>query len=364
MNLAVAVLPGDGIGPEVTAAGLDVLHAVAKRGGHTLELTEHPIGWGAVQVCSDPLPAETAAACMEKRAVLLGAVGHPDADGVAPPLRPESGLLRLRKELGCFANLRPARISESLVDVSPLRPDVVRGTDLIVVRELAGGIYYGRASEAAGSGRSSNTMEYTADEVRRVAKIAFQLARVRRGEVVSVDKANVLAVSRLWRSVVDETARAYSGVKCRHMLVDRAAMELVFHPTSFDVILTGNLFGDILSDQAASLTGSLGLLGSASIGGRTDLYEPVHGSAPDIAGRNVANPIGMIASIAMMLRNTFDLPDEATMVETGIETVLAQGFRTPDLVYGESNQVGTRQFGELVAAACTEKNISAAAAAR
>ena len=354
MRLGVVVLPGDGVGPEVTAAGVEVLRAVADRCGHTLEITEHPVGWRAVQVCGDPLPAETAAACLASGAVLLGAVGDPDSDRAAPARRPEAGLLRLRKELGCFANLRPARISEHLVDVSPLRPDVVRGTDLVVVRELAGGIYYGEASEAVGGGRASNTMEYTADEIRRIANVAFKLAQTRRHDVVSIDKANVLAVSRLWRAIVNETAEGYPDVTCRHMLVDRAAMELVFHPTAFDVILTGNLFGDILSDQAASLTGSLGLLGSASIGGHTDLYEPVHGSAPDIAGRDVANPIGMMASIAMMLRETFDLHAEATLIEDGVEAVLAQGFRTADIAGPGSTPVGTKQFGELVSQTCIE----------
>ena len=356
MIIDLAVLPGDGVGPEVTAAGLDVLRAVCRRYAHTLHLAEYPVGWAAVHEYGDPLPTKTLAACLAKKAVLLGAVGDPDADRLPPTQRPESGLLRLRKELGCFANLRPARISTSLVGVSPLRAEIVNGTDLVVVRELAGGIYYGEESEATNGTRASNTMVYSVEEIRRVAQVAFELARTRRSEVVSIDKANVLAVSRLWRSVVEDVAHAYPDVKCRHMLVDRAAMELVFHPTSFDVILTGNLFGDILSDQAASLTGSLGLLGSASIGGRTDLYEPVHGSAPDLAGRDVANPIGMITSIAMMLRNTFDLQDEATLIEDSIEAVLERNFRTADIADRDSTRVGTKQFGELVSQTCAETN--------
>ena len=359
MKLHVAVLPGDGVGPEVVKAGLTVLSVVAEKFGHDLATKERLIGWSAAQTCGDPLPAETVAACMEADAVFLGAVGDPEANGVAQALRPESGLLRLRKELGCYANLRPAKMSGHLLDCSPLRPDVVRGTDLIIVRELAGGIYYGPARE--GSNHASNTMEYTADEIRRVARVAFEWAQHRRGDVVSVDKANVLAVSRLWRSVVDEIAGSYPEVRHSHMLVDRAAMELVFRPASFDVVVTANLFGDILSDQTAALVGSIGMLGSASIGGGTDLYEPVHGSAPDIAGRDIVNPIGAITSIALMLRHTFGLTDEARVVDDAVDSVLAQGFRTADILDATSKGVGTNGFGELVAAACAADDCDATA---
>ncbi len=352
MRLDIAVLPGDGVGPEVVAAGLTVLEATVQRFGHRLVVTRHPIGWAAATSCGDPLPAETRDACLDAQAVLLGAVGHPEGDNAHPTLRPEAGLLRLRRELGCYANLRPVTVSKHLADRSPLRGEIVRDTDLVFVRELAGGIYYGASEEDAGSGRAANTMEYTAAEVRRIAKVAFELAASRRGEVVSIDKANVLAVSRLWRSVVDEVAKSYPKVTCRHMLVDRAAMELVFRPSAFDVLLTPNLFGDILSDEAASLAGSIGLLSSASIGGHTDLYEPVHGSAPDIAGTDWVNPIGMIASIALMLRHSYGLRQEAETVEGAVEVVLAAGYRTADIRSDSGKCVGTQEFARLTADAC------------
>jgi 3-isopropylmalate dehydrogenase len=329
--MKIAVLPGDGIGPEVTAGALRVLNAVADTAGHTVEAHEYPMGWASARDGGDPLPQTTLDGCLAARAVFLGAVGHPDADSVDPERRPERGLLRLRQELGCFANLRPARSWDALVDLSPLRPAVLRGTDLVFVRELSSGIYYGESSFDRQRGVAKSTMAYTREQVERVARVAFDLARQRRGSVVSVDKANVLAVSRLWRITVDAVAAEYPDVSLRHMLVDRAAMELVLDPRQFDVVLTGNLFGDILSDEAAAFSGSLGTLSSASIGGRVDLYEPVHGSAPDIAGRDVANPMGAILSIALMLRHTFGLEAEAKVVEEAVDAVLARGLRTRDL---------------------------------
>ena len=345
MLLEVAFLPGDGVGAEVTRAALDVLHAVADGWGHRVEASEHPIGWAAVQGTGDPLPRPTLDACRAAPAVFLGAVGHPDAAGAPRGRRPEDGLLRLRSELGCFANVRPVRVSDSLVASSALRPEVVRGTDLVIVRELAGGLYYGtpRGWEPT-VGQAVNTLSYTDDEVSRIADIAFALARARDGRVTSVDKANVLEVSQLWRRVVDQVAPAYPDVEHEHMLVDRAAMELVLRPSRFDVILTENLFGDILSDAAGALTGSLGVLGSASLGGTTDLYEPVHGSAPDIAGRDVANPIGAMASVALMLHHTFGLNEEADALEAAAEDTLVAGLATADLVRGGEAAVGTGAF--------------------
>jgi 3-isopropylmalate dehydrogenase len=345
--MKIAVLPGDGIGPEVTAGALRVLNAVADTAGHTVEAHEYPMGWASARDGGDPLPQTTLDGCLAARAVFLGAVGHPDADSVDPERRPERGLLRLRQELGCFANLRPARSWDALVDLSPLRPAVLRGTDLVFVRELSSGIYYGESSFDRQRGVAKSTMAYTREQVERVARVAFDLARQRRGSVVSVDKANVLAVSRLWRITVDAVAAEYPDVSLRHMLVDRAAMELVLDPRQFDVVLTGNLFGDILSDEAAAFSGSLGTLSSASIGGRVDLYEPVHGSAPDIAGRDVANPMGAILSIALMLRHTFGLEAEAKVVEEAVDAVLARGLRTRDLTVTDGWLGGEAFAGEI-----------------
>lgn len=352
MKIEIVVLPGDGIGPEVIAEAMKVLRAIAHAFGHEVVWETHRIGWEAIQNGGDPLPDSTLQACLSAKAVLLGAVGHPEAERSADGPRPEAGLLRLRRELGCYANLRPARMSPHLIELSPLRPNVVCGTDLIIVRELAGGVYYGGTIRDDRARRVSNAMTYSAAEIERVARVAFELARRRRGDIVSVDKANVLAVSKLWRSVVDQIRGEYRSVNCRHMLIDRAAMELVFRPVSFDVVLTPNLFGDILSDQAAALTGSIGMLGSASLGGRSDLYEPVHGSAPDLAGRDVANPAGAIFSVAMMLRETFRLREEADAIEEAVESALADGLRTGDIAAPGSPQVGTRAFGDAVAERC------------
>ncbi|MFP3948806.1 MAG: 3-isopropylmalate dehydrogenase [Longimicrobiales bacterium] len=350
-SMKIAVLPGDGIGPEVTDVAIRVLRAVAERTGRTLEAETHPVGWTAVQEAGDPLPAATEKACLDADAVFLGAVGSPEADDAPKEHRPETGLLRLRQLLGCYANLRPARVSEALVSTSPVRADIVRGTDFLVVRELAGGLYYGEPRNEGpeeGDDPAVNTLVYRRSEVERIARVAFEAARTRQGRVTSVDKANVLEVSRLWRRVVDEVAADYPDVELDHMLVDRAAMELVLRPTRFDVILTGNLFGDILSDEAAAVVGSLGVLGSASLGGSTDLYEPVHGCAPELAGRDVANPIAAIASVALMLRHTFSMHEEADAVDDAVEELLAEGRRTADLAARGERSLGTRAFGNAV----------------
>jgi len=349
-KIRLVVLPGDGVGPDVSRVALDVLRAVLAGGRHELESEDRLIGWAAYQAEGTPLSDATIAACLEADAVFLGAVGHPEAEKVSPALRPEAGLLRLRSALGCYANLRPARAYAPILDASPLHPEVVSGTDLIIVRELAGGLYYGKSRET-GLGnrrRAIDTEAYSVTEVRRIAKVAFDLARARRKIVTSIDKANVLSTSRLWREIVNEVAAGYSDVKCSHMLVDRAAMELVLKPKSFDVMLMSNLFGDILSDEAAGVVGSIGLLGSASLGGKTDLYEPVHGSAPDIAGQDKANPIGAIVSVAMMLRHTFRLEKEAGKVEAALDRVLASGLRTPDVAGRAGANAGTRAFGAAV----------------
>ncbi len=346
-RLHVAVLPGDGIGPEVIDAALRILHTVARNGAHELVLAEHAIGWAATERHGDPLPADTLEACLAADAVLLGAIGDPAAEGAPPLQRPEAGLLRLRRELGCFANLRPARVPDALLEFSALKERVARGTDIMIVRELGGGIYYGEP-RGADEEHAWNTMTYSRAEVERVARLAFELAAGRRGRLTSVDKANVLEVSRMWRQVVTEIAGDFPNVRLDHMYVDRAAMELVLEPSEFDVIVTGNLFGDILSDQCGGLGGSLGLLGSASLGGRTDLYEPVHGSAPDIAGQGIANPIGAIDSVAMMLRHTFGLHHDAASVEAAVDEALRNGHRTADLRTEGGSALTTTEFTDVV----------------
>lgn len=345
-SFELAFLPGDGIGPEVGEAAVEVLRAAVERNGGSLRVRTLPVGWSAVEDHGEPLPDRTLEACREADAVFLGAVGSPEADGEPPERRPETGLLRLRKGLGCYANLRPARVSEALTASTPLREEVVRGTDFLVVRELAGGLYYGEPRHEGDP--SVNTMVYGRDEIERIARVAFEAAGERRGRVTSVDKANVLEVSRLWRRVVQEVAGDYPEVELDHMLVDRAAMELVLHPTRFDVLVTENLFGDVLSDEAAAVVGSLGVLGSASLGGTTDLYEPVHGSAPDIAGRGVANPMGAIASASLLLRHTFEMRREADAVDAAVEAVLDDGHRPADLASAGEDGVGTRAFTRRV----------------
>jgi len=351
MLLTLTILPGDGIGPEVTEQAVQVLQAVATAFGHELQLQHKLIGGAALAAVNDPLPQDTIQACLGSQAVLLGAVGNPAYDQNPGHLRPEAGLLRIRRELGAYANLRPAVFFPALEDCSPLRPEVVRGTDIMIVRELLGGAYFGqpRSIEGpAGERVAVNTMRYTEPEIERIARVAFDLAMKRKRKVLSVDKANVLECSRLWRVVVARIAKDYPEVKLAHQYVDSAAMLLVQRPTDFDVLLTENMFGDILSDQAGGVVGSLGLLASASIGGPVGLYEPVHGSAPDIAGKGIANPLGAILSVAMLLRHSFHLETEAVSVENAVSAVLAKGARTADLAGKSHAAISTAEMGQRV----------------
>jgi 3-isopropylmalate dehydrogenase len=356
MILNITVVAGDGIGPEVTEQGLLVLEAVASRFGHQTQLQHKLIGGAALAAVNDPLPADTIAACLASSAVLLGAVGSPAFDKNPGHLRPEAGLLRIRRELGAYANLRPAVFFPALEDCSPLRAELVRGTDIMIVRELLGGAYFGtpRSIEGeAGARVAVNTMRYAEHEVERIARVAFDLAIKRKKKVLSVDKANVLECSRLWRDVVTRIGNDYPEVKLGHQYVDSAAMLLVQRPTEFDVVLTENMFGDILSDQTGGVVGSLGLLASASVGGPIGLYEPVHGSAPDIAGKGIANPLGAILSVAMMLRHSFQLEKEAACVENAVSAVLAKGARTADLVGKGHTAISTAEMGRKVVGAIT-----------
>jgi 3-isopropylmalate dehydrogenase len=351
MLLKITVLPGDGIGPEVIQQAVLVLQSVADAFGHQLQLQQKLIGGAALAACNDPLPPDTTAACLSSAAVLLGAVGSPAFDHNPGHLRPEAGLLRLRRELGAFANLRPAVLFPALEDCSPLRPELVRGTDMLIVRELLGGAYFGQPRSIEGPPGSRvavNTMRYGEDEIERIARVAFELAMKRRRKLLSVDKANVLECSRLWREDVTRIGKDYPEVKLAHQYVDSAAMLLVQRPTDFDVILTENMFGDILSDQAGGVVGSLGLLASASIGGPVGLYEPVHGSAPDIAGKGIANPLGAILSVAMMLRHSFHLEREAACVQHAVSAALSQGARTADLAGKTHSAISTAEMGRRV----------------
>jgi 3-isopropylmalate dehydrogenase len=348
VNATILLLPGDGIGPEVVAAAARVLRAVAEKFNHTFDLQEAIIGAAALKRGLAPLPDETLAAARTANAILLGAVGDPAFDKGPSSQRPEAALLGIRKALGLFANLRPARVWPHLESAGPLKPEVLAGTDMLVVRELTGGLYYGepRGIEADGSA-AHNTMRYSRHEIDRIARQAFTAARKRRRRVTSVDKANVLETSRLWRSVVTDVGREFPDVTLDHMLVDSCAMRIALAPASFDVIVTENMFGDILSDEAGAVVGSLGLLPSASLGTGTGLFEPVHGSAPDIAGRNIANPIGAIASAAMLLRHALGLEKEAASIEAAIEHALKRGMRTVDLAQG-SAAVGTGEMAHAI----------------
>jgi 3-isopropylmalate dehydrogenase len=358
MLLKITLLPGDGIGPEVTAEAVRILETVAEVFGHQFSLTRKDIGGAGLVSSNNPLPNDTLQACLSSGAVLLGAVGGPAFDGVAGHMRPEAGLLRLRRELGVFANLRPAVCFPSLEDCSPLRAEVVRGTDVMIVRELLGGIYFGepRFTQGPNGQRSAtDTMNYTEPDIERIARVAFELARIRRRKVTSVDKANVLDCSRLWRDVVSRVAMDYPDIQLSHMYVDSAAMALVARPAEFDVLLTENMFGDILSDQAGGIVGSLGMLASASVGGAVALYEPVHGSAPDIAGCGIANPLGAILSAAMMLRHSFRLEAEAACVEAAVADVLSAGHRTRDLAKPGQEALSTSQLGALTVTAIKQR---------
>jgi 3-isopropylmalate dehydrogenase len=357
----VALLPGDGVGPEVVAEAVKVLEALAEVGGPTFRFLTGLVGGVALDATAEPLPAESIAICNNSQAILLGAVGGPQWDSKRPESRPEQGLLQLRQRLGVFVNLRPVRVLDSMLAYSALKPDRVRGTDLLIVRELAGGIYFGNPRgifAKNGERMGVNTEVYREHEVERVAHRAFQLARDRRRKLTSVDKANVLESSRLWREVVERVARAYTEVELSHLYVDSCAMALMDRPATFDVILTTNMFGDILSDECAVLPGSIGFLPSASLGEQQALYEPVHGSAPDIAGRSRANPIGAIASAAMMLRYSFRLETEAQAIEMAIERVLKRGARTAEIP-GRQRPVGTSKMGDLIATEA-RKNLKSA----
>lgn len=336
MKARIVLLPGDGIGPEVTYAARDALVAVGKRFGHYFEFAEHDVGGVAIDKTGDPLPGDTFEACRRSDAVLLGAVGGPKWDDPRLKRRPEQGLLNLRSGLQVYANLRPVKVFPALAALSPLKAERVIGVDMLVVRELTGGIYFGapkfRETLPGGGSRAVDTLEYTDTEVRRIAKMAFLLARGRRQKVTSVDKANVLESSRLWRQVVDEVSMGFPGIILEHRLVDSAAMRLIMQADSFDVIVTENMFGDILTDEAAVLAGSLGLLPSASLGDSgPGLYEPIHGSAPDIAGQGIANPIGAILSAAMLCRHSLHLVEEADALERAVEAAINAGARTADL---------------------------------
>ena len=349
MKLTITVLPGDGIGPEVIAESRRVLAAVCEKASHQLEVRELPFGSVALDTAGKGFPDETREACASSKAILLGAVGDPRHDHLPPSERPEAALLHLRRLIESFANLRPV-VSQYVSPRSPFKPEVLEGVDLLIVRELTGGLYFGEPRGVSGTGierRAVNTMAYSAREIDRVARVAFEAARKRRGRVTSVDKANVLECSKLWREVVSEVSSEYPDVKLDHMLVDRAAMELIARPAAFDVLLTSNLFGDILSDEASMLAGSLGLLPSASIGSGIGLYEPVHGSAPDIAGKGIANPVGAIASAAMLLRFSYELESEARLVESAIEAAFAAGCVTADLA-PSGRARSTREVGDFV----------------
>ncbi|MDE3149914.1 MAG: 3-isopropylmalate dehydrogenase [Acidobacteriota bacterium] len=352
MKLNILVVAGDGIGPEVTGEAVAVLKEIAAQGGHDFTFTEKRIGGVAIVKDGTPLPAETLEAALRSDAVLLGAVGGNEFNSLPPDKRPEAGLLQIRAALGGFANLRPAFAFKELTVNSPLRPEVVDGADILFVRELLSGLYFGKPREwNREAGEAWNTMRYTRDEVARVARVAFELARKRRKKVTSVDKANVLEVSQLWRATVNEVAADFADVTVEHQYVDAMAMHLMNRPRDFDVVVTENLFGDILSDEAAVITGSLGMLPSATIGGKVNLYEPVHGSAPDIAGKGLANPLGAILTAALILRHSAGLEAEAAAVETAVRKVLEEGFRTPDLARGNMQGLtvlSTKEMGAKV----------------
>lgn len=355
MNYQIAVIPGDGIGPDVVEQTLKVMDKVGEKFGHTFNYTKVLAGGCAIDATGACLPQETIDICKASDAVLLGAVGGWKWDNLPGDQRPERALLGLRKALGLFANLRPALLFEQLDDASPLKPEILAGgLDIVVVRELTGGIYFGeKGHRDTDLGPAAYDIEqYAEGEVRRIAKVAFDMAMKRSKHVTSVDKANVLESSRLWRRVVAEVAQDYPEVTLDNLYVDNAAMQLVRNPRQFDVIVTSNIFGDILSDEASQITGSIGMLPSASLAeGNFGMYEPVHGSAPDIAGQDKANPMATILSAAMMLRYTFGLGAEADAIENAVKSVLDQGYRTPDLYAGQGTQVGTAQMGDLIAAA-------------
>lgn len=352
MNRNIAVIRGDGIGPEIIAEAIGVLDAVAKRYGHTFSYSEAPMGGSAIDAFDVPLPDSSRKTCLASDGVLLGAVGGPKWDSQPPENRPERGLLKLRGAMGLYANLRPARMFAELSSTCPLRADIAaKGIDFLVVRELIGGVYFGthRTEMVDGEQRATDIMSYSEHEICRIAHVAFQTARQRRRRVTSVDKANVLDSSRLWRKTVCAVAEEYPDVELLHMYVDNAAMQIVRDPSQFDVILTENLFGDILSDEASQITGSIGMIPSASLGeGTCGLYEPIHGSAPDIAGQDKANPIGTVLAAAMLLRHSFGMEREAAAVEAAVKSVLRGGYRCGDICQPGCTPVGCREMGLLL----------------
>ena len=356
MKLKIAILAGDGIGPEVTHEAVNILRAVAEAGGHDFTFTEALLGGVAITAKGTPLPQETIDISLDSDAVLLGAVGDNKFNALTPDKRPESGLLQIRQVLGGFANLRPSVAYPALSENSPLRPEVTKGVDILFVRELLGGLYFGQPRYwNHDTNEAINTMRYTKEEVTRVARIAFELAGKRRKKLTSVDKANVLECSQLWRATVDSLKPDYPDITVEHQLVDSMAMHLMNIPRNFDVVLTENLFGDILSDESGIITGSLGMLPSATIGGKVNLYEPVHGSAPDIAGTGKANPLGAILTAAMVLRHSANLEQEATAIEAAVQLVLTAGHRTADIARGNTAAtVTTQQMGKLVHSALAE----------
>jgi len=345
----IGIIKGDGIGPEIIDEAINVLDAVASKFGFDVDYEEFLLGGAAIDATGVPLPPETIAGVTKVDAVLFGAIGGPKWDNLERHLRPESGLLGLRKEMGTFANLRPAIVYDELINASTLKPNVVKGVDIMVVRELTGGIYFGEPREY-GKDRAYNTMVYSRDEIKRIGKVAFDIAMKRDKRVCSVDKANVLEVSQLWREIMEEIAKDYPEVELTHMYVDNAAMQLIKDPKQFDVMVTGNIFGDILSDAASMLSGSIGLLPSASTGSKVGLYEPIHGSAPDIAGQGIANPIATIASAAMMLRYELNESEAADAIEVAIKKALSDGYRTGDIsAFDAKEVVSCSEMGSIIA---------------
>jgi 3-isopropylmalate dehydrogenase len=347
----IAVLPGDGIGVEIVPEAVKVLKAVGKRFDLEFEFTEAPIGGAAYDISGNPLPASTLELCRRSDAVLLGAIGGPKWDNLPVHLRPELGaLLPLRKELELYANLRPCVLFPGLLNASTLKEEVISGVDILVIRELTGGIYFGekKREKTSDGEKATDTLSYSTYEIERIVRFAYQAARKRKGKLCSVDKANVLESSRLWRETVQRLAGEYPDVETTYMYVDNCSMQLIRNPGQFDVIVTENMFGDILTDEASMLTGSIGMLASASIGGQVGLYEPAHGSAPDIAGQNKANPLATILSAAMMLRFSFDREEEAATIEKAVRRVLEEGYRTPDLMEEGKKMLGTAEMGDLV----------------
>jgi 3-isopropylmalate dehydrogenase len=348
MKAAIAVLGGDGIGPEVVAEGLRCLEAIGSAFGHEFILNRLPFGGAAIDAFGDPLPSTTLRSCLEADAVLLGAIGGPKWSAPDAKVRPEQGLLRLRKELGVYANLRPVKLHSCLIASSTLKPEVLEGVDLVFVRELTGGIYFGEKSRTPS--QATDLCVYTVGEIERITRVAARLARQRRGKLTSIDKSNVLETSRLWREVASRVVHSeFPDITLDHVLVDAAAMHLIRRPSDFDVLVTENMFGDILTDEASMLAGSLGLLPSASLGdGKRGLYEPIHGSAPDIAGRGIANPIGTIASVAMLLRHSLEMKEEADALDSALAQALEGGARTPDIATPGQRALSTREMGDAV----------------